>query len=381
MSEASVRVEPVRGMLQRIRFVTFPRELYADDSNFVPPIAAVVLKQIDERKNPFFDHAEQALFLARRDRRIVGRIAASIDRDYDAYHRVRAGMIGFFDFVDDPAVSQALMRRATTWLVERGAQTVLGPIQHSTNYEAGLLVDGFEARPCFLMTYNAPYYASHFERLGFEKAKDLLAWDVDDRTVQVERVKRLSERVLKRSGIEIRHIRPRHFAQEIAKLQTVYNRAWEANWGFVPLTDAEFRAQAHDMKRVLVPELCQIAERNGEPIAFCLALPDVNEAIHAIKGRLFPFGVLRLPFLMRKIDRIRVITLGVVPEARPSGLEAPLLVRIIEDGLAKGYRSAELSWVLEDNHAMNRGIEAIGGRPYKRYRIYEAAADRLRTEA
>ena len=374
---AEITVTPVTSYLGRVRFVDFLRTLYKRDPHFVPPISAMVLAQLDDKKHPYFQHATQRLFLASRGRRVVGRIAAYVDEEFNRHHQSQTGMVGYFDFEDDPAVSGALLQAAVSHLREQGMTQVLGPIQLSTNYEAGLLVEGHGMPPCIMMTYNAPYYETHFERAGFEKAKDLMAWQVTKEELTMDRVKRIAGKVLKRSGIEIRPIQMRHFAQEAAKIQDVYNRAWEKNWGFVPLTDAEFRLQVKELKRLLRAELCQIAEKDGEAIAFALAVPDANQAIKKIRGKLFPFGIFRLPFLLNKIDHIRVITLGVVPEARSSGLEAPLLVELIESGLEAGYVSSEMSWVLEDNLAMNRGMEAIGGNPYKRYRIYEAAPDRI----
>lgn len=369
---ADLRVEPVRSARERRRFVEYVRALYQGCPAFVPPLTGMVLKQLDERKNPFFAHAEQGLFLAWRNGRICGRIAAILDRDLQARHARAVGVFGFFDCEDDPRVAAALLQRAAAWHAERGVDVLLGPIQHSTNYEAGLLVEGFEHQPAVMMTYNHPYYAGLLEPLGFHKAMDLLAYDVSQGMLELDRLRRIAERAERRSGVVLRSLDLRRFDQEVAALREVYNGAWEENWGFVPLREEEFRAQADELRAIVRPELLVIAEKDGQPVAFAMCLPDVNRALAQVDGRLFPFGWLRLPFLLKRLHRIRVVTLGVLPDFRGLGLDVAMICRIIDQGIGLGFDEAELSWMLESNQGMIRPIEALGARLTKRYRLYEA---------
>jgi GNAT superfamily N-acetyltransferase len=371
-SARRVRVEQIHRSAERRRFVEFARALYRNDPAFVPPLTGVVLHQLDEGKNPFFEHAEQALFLAREGDRVRGRIAAIVDRDLQERHGRAVGLFGFLEAEDDPAVFAALLEAATSWLRERGAQELLGPIQHSTNYEAGLLIEGFGVRPALMMTYNPPYYAPRLEALGLAKAMDLLAFRIVDAGVTEERFRRIAARARERAGVTLRTLDLAHFERELEGIRRVYNEAWQENWGFVPLREPEFRAQAREMRRIVRPQLVVLAEKEGETVAFAMALPDINPALAAVNGRLWPFGWMRLPFLLKRVHGIRVVTLGVREGYRHSGIEASMILEIIDRGRALGFVEAELSWVLETNQAMIKTIEAVGGVLSKRYRLYGA---------
>lgn len=377
----AVRVVQIARRAERRRFVELARALYRNDPAYVPPLTGLVLHQLDERRNPFFAHAEQALFLALSGGRERGRIAAIVDRDLQQRHGRAVGLFGFLEAEDDPAVFAALIDAACAWLERRGVREILGPIQHSTNYEAGLLVEGFGLRPALMMTYNPPYYAAQLEALGLAKAMDLLAYRIVDEGVTEERFRRIAARARERAGVDFRALDLRRFDQELEGLRQVYNSAWQENWGFVPLTEAEFRAQARDLKRIVRPELVVIAEKAGRTVAFAMALPDINPALAAVNGRLWPFGWLRLPFLMRKVRGIRVVTLGVLEEHRLSGIEASMILEIIDRGRELGFVEAELSWVLETNHPMIKTIEAVGGRLAKRYRLYGAELATVRAKS
>jgi GNAT superfamily N-acetyltransferase len=373
-----LRVEKIERRGARRRFVEFARALYRNDPAFVPPLTGLVLHQLDERRNPFFLHAEQALFVVREEGpargagRVRGRIAAIVDRDLQQRHGRAVGLFGFLEAEDDPEVFAALMRSACEWLRERGVREVLGPIQHSTNYEAGLLIEGFGQRPALMMTYNPPYYAPRLEALGLAKAMDLLAYRIVDAGVTDERFRRIAARAKERAGVTLRPLDLRRFDAELESLRQVYNAAWQENWGFVPLTEPEFHAQARDLKRIVRPELVVLAEKEGRVVAFAMALPDINPALQAVNGRLLPFGWMRLPFLIKRLRGVRVVTLGVLEECRLSGIEASMILEIIDRGRELGFVEAELSWVLETNHAMTKTIEAVGGRLSKRYRLYGA---------
>ncbi|MBL8901249.1 MAG: GNAT family N-acetyltransferase [Planctomycetes bacterium] len=371
-SPRRVRVEQIERSAERRRFVEYARALYRDDPAYVPPLTGAVLHQLDERKNPFFAHAEQALFLAREGGCIRGRIAAIVDRDLQERHGRAVGVFGFLEAEDDAEVFGALLEAATLWLRERGVKEILGPIQHSTNYEAGLLVEGFGVRPALMMTYNPPYYAPRLEALGLAKAMDLLAFRIVDAGVTDERFRRIASRARERAGISLRTLDLAFFERELDGIRRVYNEAWQENWGFVPLRDAEFRTQAREMRRIVRPQLVVLAEKDGAVVAFAMALPDVNPALAAVNSRIFPFGWLRLPFLMKRVRAVRVVTLGVLEGFRHSGIEAAMILEIIDRGRELGFNEAELSWVLETNQPMIKTIEAVGGVLSKRYRLYGA---------
>ncbi|HET6204997.1 MAG TPA: GNAT family N-acetyltransferase [Planctomycetota bacterium] len=372
----SVEIVPVRRRSQRLAFARLPRRLQGSDPRFVPPLVPEVLRVLDPRRNPFFGHGEAALFLARREGAICGRVSAASDRFFDEYQGERVGWFGHLEAVEDAAVLRALLDAARAFARERGAEVLRGPVNLSTNYECGLLVEGFDSPPAVGMNHNPRYLGRLLEEAGLRPAKDLLAYWLWNAPEQTRRVARLAERLASRSPYAVRPIRMKHFAAEVSTLHGVYERSWERNWGFAPLPLEEFRFLANGMKRILDPDFCLLAEREGEAVGFLLALPDANRAIAAIDGRLFPFGLFRLPGLLRRIRNVRVVTLGVLPEHRGRGADAALIATLVRHAETKGVVSGEMSWVLEDNLAMRRPIEALGGRVYKRYRIYEEALRR-----
>ncbi len=372
----TVEIFPVRRRLERLAFARLPRRLQGADPRFVPPLVPEVLRVLDPRKNPFFRHGEAALFLARREGKVCGRISASCDRLSDELHGERAVCFGYLEAPEDAGVVRALLEAVRAFARERGATLLRGPVNLSTNYECGLLVEGFDTPPAVGMNHNPPYLGPLLEAEGLRPARDLLAYWMWRGKSDLPRVLRIAERLAGRGSFTVRAIRMRDFEGEVARMHRVYERSWERNWGFAPLPLEEFRFLANGMKRILDPDLCLLAEKEGEALGFALALPDVNRAIAAIGGRLFPFGILRLPGLIRRVKTLRVLTLGVVPEARGHGADAALIGGIVRAGSAKGFASGEMSWVLEDNLAMRRPLEALGGQVYKRYRVYEEALAR-----
>jgi GNAT superfamily N-acetyltransferase len=337
----------------------------------VPPLLAEERKRIDP-KHPFFEHGTVQLFLAYRDGRPVGRIAAIENRLHNEFHGDRVGFFGMFESVDDPEVAGALLDRAAEWVVGRGLDRLRGPTNFSTNEECGLLIENFDDPPYVMMTYNPPYYDRLLTGWGLEKVKDLLAYRVREEEVNRARlatVERLVSRL--RPRMSARPIRMNRFAEEVGIVRDIYNAAWERNWGFVPMTDAEVEYMAKQLKPVVDPELALIGEVEGEPAAFALALPDVNQAIRRLNGRLLPFGIIKLLWHMRRINGIRVITLGLKPEYRRTGLAELLYYEIIQRGRSRGHTVAETSWILEDNLLMRAGLEKMGARVYKTYRLYE----------
>ena len=374
----NVEVTRVTTGLETDQFIKFQWKVYRDanDLHWIPPLFMERHEFLDPKTNPFFQHAEVALFLARRGGEVVGRIAAIEDRNFNAFHGRKTAYFGLYDSVNDPGVAAALFNAARDWARWRGLDTLLGPMNLSTNYEVGLLVEGFDSDPYVLMPYNPRYYPALFEACGLKKAKDLLAWERSARTPPPERFSRIADKIREHTGITIRSPNLRDFPKEVARIKEVYNAAWEKNWGFVPMTDAEFDKLAADLKKTLVPDLALIAEDHGEPIAFSLTLPDLNQALRRLDGRLtwygIPIGLAKLLWYSRKIDRVRLMALGIKSGWRRRGIDAVLVVETIRRAHALGYAGGEVSWTLEDNDLINRAIEAAGCTRSKLYRVYEA---------
>lgn len=372
-----VRVERVTTTRQRDEFLALPLKIYAGDPNFVPPLLMERRDFLDPSKNPFFKHASTQLFLARIDGEVVGRIAACEDRNYIAFHGERVGFFGFYEAVDDPDVARALFDEARTWLHGRGLEKMLGPASFTSNHELGLLTDGFDSPPMVMMTYNPRYYIRHFEEvLGLPKAKDLNAYWMSALQDPPEKVVRIAEKVRAKEGVVVRPVNLQDFAAEARRIKEIYNSAWEKNWGFVPFTDEEFDHMAKELKQIAIADLLLIAEVEGEPVAFSMTLPDMNQAfIHVDGGRLTRFGVpvglARLLWHMRKIDQLRLITLGIKEAYRKRGIDAILYLDTLRAARKLGYKGGEISWTLEDNVLVNRAIEMMGGQKYKGYRMYE----------
>jgi len=369
-----IEIAEVKTPKQLKIFIDFQHDLYKGDPNYVPELFIAQRDLLSPGKHPFHEHSKLQAFLAYRGDQIVGRIAAIMNNNHNSFNKVSDGFFGFFDTVDDQEVAGKLFEAASTWLKQRGANNFVGPANPTTNDACGLLVDGFDRPPVAMMTYNKPYYAKLIEAAGFRKQVDLIAYDMstagaDERSIRLQEA---IETRLKARGITIRPINMKDFRNETDKVKAVYNSAWDKNLGFVPATDAEFRYLAKDMKMILDPDFCLIAEHNGSFVGFALAVPDINEILRRIpKGRLFPSGIFKLLFGIKKIKYIRVLALGVVDEYRRLGIEACFYARIIKSAQQKNLRGAEASWILEHNEMMKKGIESINGHAYKTYRMYE----------
>lgn len=354
------------------KFLDLQRAFYRGDPHFVPPVTRAEAWQIDPVKNPYFAHADVGLFAAWRGDRCVGRISTARDRLHDEFHGDRVGFFGHFEATDEH-VARVLLDHAAAWCREHGATALRGPVDLSTNYRCGLLVEGDAGPPVMMMPHNPPTYATWIEAAGLQKAKDLLALYVDAETIDLRRTDRIADHLRKKTQATLRPLDLRRFDAECDVLWDLYHRIWERNWGFVPMTQPEFLAQAKDLKQVAHPALMHIAEIGGAPVGFVVALPDTNVGAKACDGRLFPFGWWRFLKAMKTVKLIRVITLGVVPEHRRVGIEMLLMHRVIRSGLDAGFRACEASWILEDNLDMIGPLETLGHRPYRRYRIYERA--------
>lgn len=348
-----------------------PYWLHQTDPYWVPPLRIAQKELLNQRKHPFYAHAEMQCFLARRTGRTVGRIAAIVDRNYNQFQREEGGSFGFYESVNDSEVAIGLLEAARAWLVERGAKVIRGPFNPSTNYECGMLVDGFDTQPYVMMPHNPSYYSGLMEQAGLRKAKDLWAYVSKVAAVGSEKVERVAGKALETKGVRIRPIRMKAFREDVELVWKIYNSAWERNWGFVPMTRDEFLHEAAEMKQILVPDFVLIGEVGDRVVGFALALPDINVALKHAGGRLFPLGLPKILYYQRKIRRLRVLALGVVEEFRTAGVAAGFYAALIRNARRLGYDEAEMSWILEDNALMNRSLDAMGARKYKTYRIYE----------
>ena len=353
-------------------FIEFPYSLYRGDPFWVPPLRIAVKELMDRVKHPFYANAEAEFFLARRDGRVVGRIAAILDRNHNKFHEENAGFFGFFESTNDPEVAAALLGAAREWVSGRGAVVLRGPVNPSTNYECGMLVDGFDSSPMVMMTYNPRYYPALMEKVGLRKAKDLNAYVNTAAAVELEKIGRVADRKLAKSGVTVRPINMKDFDGEVGRIWDVYNAAWKRNWGFVPMTRDEFFLMGKEMKMILKPELVLLGEAGGKPVGFALALPDVNFALKPAGGSLLPTGLLKILYYQRLIKSLRVLALGVLEEHRTSGVAAAFYATLVRTARKLGYSGdCEMSWILEDNVLMTRSLEVMGARHYKTYRIYE----------
>jgi GNAT superfamily N-acetyltransferase len=355
-------------------FIKFPWQVYKNDSHWVPPLLVERKEFFDKNKNPFFHHADVVFYLAKRNGKTVGRIAGIVNYKHIETHQEKVGFFGCFECVQDYAVAKLLLDTVREWLKSKGMKIMRGPANFSSNEEWGLLMEGFDSPPTIMMTYNPPYYLKFMESYGMFKAKDLYAYYIDKNRLPPERVNRMAELIKKRENITIRTINMKDFQGEVDKIKQIYNLAWSKNWGFVPMTDEEFNHLAKSLKQVIDPHLVFIAEVDGKPAGFALALPDVNQALIRLNGRLFPFGILKLLWhtkIKNKINGVRIITMGVVHEFQKRGIDTVFYVEIFNVGVKRGYTWAEMSWVLEDNVLMNRVLEVLGATLYKKYRLYE----------
>ena len=359
---------------ERDAFIKFPWQIYANDPAWVPPLIIERKEFLDRNRHPFYRHGDAALFLARKNGEIVGRIMASDDPNYNTLHQTNVGCFGLFESIDDREVAAALFEAAASWLRKKGRTEIMGPIDYSTNYVCGLLIEGFQFPPTILTAHNPPYYRELIESCGFTKAKDWYAWWFADPSKAVTQLRRLATRVQKRWSVAIRPANLTDLRGESRRLREIFNQAWAKNWGFVPFTEAEMDFMTRELKPLIVPELAWVAEVGNEPVGFILCLPDVNVVLRDLNGRLtrfgLPIGLIKLLRYKSRMRRGRLIALGVVEKYRRAGLAEMLVLHIIEEGMIKRGITGELSMTLEDNFMINRFLEAIGADRYKTYRIY-----------
>lgn len=356
---------------EKKEFIEFPYTHYAGNPNWVAPLKIEQKKLINTEKNPFYKNGEIALFLAEHNGKPAGRIAAIIDHRYNEYHQTKTGFFGFFEAIDNQQVTNLLFKVAEDWLQDRGMTEMLGPANPSMMDEVGILVQGFDKPPSILMPYHKSYYDKLITGAGLEKAMDLFTYEVNQDGVDRDRMNRAVEIVRKRlPDLKIRKVKLKKIRDEVKIIRDIFNAAWKNNWGYIPLSEAEFDQLAKDLKSIVDDDFAHIAEINGKPVAFSVALPDYNQVFKKMNGTLFPTGLIKILWNKRKINKIRTALMGVLPEHQGKGIDALLHHESIENGLKRGFWSSEVGWILENNVNMIRVAERIGGTLDKVYRMY-----------
>jgi GNAT superfamily N-acetyltransferase len=369
----AITVRPLDGEDDRRRFTRFPWKVYEGDPRWVPPLLIEAEEFIDPKRHPFYRHGAAGQFLAWRDGEVVGRIGASEDPRYNEQHGSGVGCFGLFESIDDVEVAHALLDTAADWLRGRGLTSIRGPVDYSVNYLTGLLIDGFDEPARVSLNYQPHYYRQLLESWGLEKARDVHTWWLD-RPPPIEGWQRILDR-LDRHAIRIRPMRRRDLASEIARCELVFNEAWGDNWGFVSLTDAELEHYGRKLADFMQEDLCLVAEHEGEAIAFSLTLPEINEAIKPLNGRLtrwgLPLGLLTLLWRRGRLRTCFFFAMGVRHRFRRRGVAEALVLRTMRAALRRGYTGVEMGWTLEDNVQIERMIEHVGATRLRTFRVYE----------
>jgi hypothetical protein len=366
-----LRVERVVSGKDINDFVMLPWKIYKDDPNWVPPLISDFKKTLHKYKNPFFCHAERELFLARRGNEVVGRIAAIIDYNYCRYHNNSIGFFGFFEVIKDYEAAEALLSETLKFLKSKMMTAMFGPANPSLNDEAGFLVSGVDSPPMIKMSYNPKYYLEFVERFGMKKVKDLYAFAIEVQREPPEKIVRVVEILKKRRGIKVRPANVKNLKHDLEIIKDVYNNAWSRNWDFAPMTDQEIDSLAKQLKQLIVPEIIPIVEVDGEPAGMSVSLPDYNQVLKHLDGKLFPFGFIKFLKYRNKIDNLRLWALGVKDKFRNIGIDALLYYESFLGAKRRGYKIAEVSWILEDNLAIINPIMLWGAKLYKTYRVYQ----------
>jgi GNAT superfamily N-acetyltransferase len=373
---AAVEVRPVSTRRELRTFIKLPWRLYRNESRWVAPLLMDLKKRLDQKHNPFFKHARAQYFLAWRDGRPVGRISAHIDSNLNEFQDNDWGLFGWFECEDDPEAARALLSTAEAWLRERGSGRMVGPMDFTTNDECGLLIEGHERPPIILCPWHHPYYQRLLETdLGYEKAMDLNMWSlhVTGRHRVHPAIWEMADKLESEHGIVCRSFKKKDLHAEVTRFLEVYNAAWERNWGFVPLTEEEVRHYAKDLKPVLDENWAMVAEHKdtGEVVGAALTLPDYNQVLAKLNGRLLPFGWITALRERSKIDAVRVFALGVKPSYQHTGVAARFYQMHYDAAERTPQRGGEMGWILEINKPMNRAMEGMGGEVVRRYRVYE----------
>jgi GNAT superfamily N-acetyltransferase len=371
-----LEIRPVHSKGELDAFIKLPFRLYADEPKWVPPLLLERRRFLDRRRNPFFEHARAEYFLAVRDGRPVGRITAQVDDNFQAYQRNDWGFFGFFECEDDAGAAQALVDAARSWLADQGCDHMVGPCDFTTNDPCGVLIEGFDRMPLVLQPWTPRHYPALLERAGLGKAMDLWMWEIhiSDREKVHPAIFQVADSIAD-NGFTVRNLDKQDFEAEVARFFDVYHSAWRRNWGFVPLTPNEIRHYARELKPLLSEDWAWLVEKDGQVAGAALTLPDYNQVLRHMNGRLLPLGWLRALYWRRRISRVRQFALGVKPEFQHSGVAARLYTLHFEAAEKTGIHLAELGWILETNDPINRALEGLNGRIVRRFRLYETALD------
>jgi hypothetical protein len=368
---AGIEILDVEGGSELKDFIDLPWRIYAEYPNWVPPLKEEVRRMLDPGGHPFWEFSERILFLARRGSETVGRIAGIIDRHYNQFHGEKMGVWGFFECADDREAAAALFASVETWAREKGMAFMRGPLNPSTNYEVGLLIEGFAHAPVLMMAYNPPYYPGLVEWCGFTKEKDLMAFLIEGDYRLPEWMDRLAERISKKKGVHIRHSHPEDADSEFALIREIYNASWSGNWGFVPLGNNEMRDIQKNVMKFVDPDLVFFIYYENEPAAACVIFPDINPLLKRFNGRIGLMGLLKFLVYRREITGLRCLIFGIKEKYQQLGLPMLAFHHIFEVVRKKEkYNYLELGWTLEDNESINSLIEEAGAKRYKRYRIF-----------
>ena len=368
---SAVEIRKVQSKRDLMNFIRFPWQVYAGDPNWVPPLIMEMKDKLNRRKHPFFEHGEADYFLAFRGKELTGRVAAIIDRSHNSRHRENAAFFGLYESRNDSETAQALLDAAAAWGLERGMDTIRGPMNFSLNDECAFLLEGFDQPPVVMMPYNPPYYLELMEKCGLAKAKDLYAFRKGETRQLSARTADFMERLKSSHSFTFRKVTKATLMADALNIVRIYNDGWKNNWGFVPWTDSEMQHMAKNLGQFADLDLVLFAEHEGKTIGFAFALPDFNQLFIKMNGRLFPFGIFKFLAGRRKVTGVRALVFGVIPEYMHTGLAYLLYDEFEKSILAKGYHWCELSWQLEDNDAINRFAASIGAVLYKKYRIFE----------
>lgn len=367
----TVRIEKVTSKKDLKAFIKFPWEVYKGDPNWVAPLIMDVKEKLDKKKNPFFEHSKMELFLAYKNGKITGRIAAIIDDMHNEFHDEKVVFFGMYECFDDLETSQALLDQVVAWGLERGMDTLRGPMNLSMNDECAFLLEGFDSPPMIMMTYNPPYYLDLMEKYGLVKVKDLYAFYMSAEEDMLKKIQGIVNEIKKKTNVSLRSVNMKKIDEEVERIKYVYNNGWEKNWGFVPWTENEMDHMAKKLKTFADPDIVIIAEDKERPVGFAFALPNYNEVLIKLNGRLTPLAILKFLIYRRKIESVRAVVFGIVKEYRQTGLSYLLYSEFEKNVKKRGYKWGETSWQLEDNDAINRFVKSIGGEVYKKYRIFE----------
>lgn len=367
---ASIQVKPMRSSRERLDFITFPWKIYANESNWLPPLISERRQFFDPARNPYYQNADVELFGAFRSGEMVGTIGATVNHAHNSFHNDRLGFFSFFECVDDQEAATSLFDAARQWLVQRNMDVMRGPMNFSTNGECGLLIGGGDLPPVIFLPYHPAYYQSLVTLYGFSKAMDLYSYVSPDHGPP-EELQRVAAEVAGNHSIHIRPVDMNRYDSEVRHIKEIYNRAWSRNWGFVPVTDAEVFHMAKTIRPLLDPHVSLVAEVNGEVVGFVINLPDYSLPLKHMNGRLLPFGWFKYYWYKRRIDSLLVFFGGVLPDYHHMQIGALIYLEGWKRALSRGYKTLKTSWVLETNKEMNRGLEWLGARIYRTYRIYD----------